>query len=545
VKRLLFVCTSVFFTAFLVVVPLATAQQQAPVGQNQEQGNQLGNQLGGQIGGQPSGQPSGQLGQGLLSGAQGGGAQADFDSLIDLITSTVETDSWMENGTGQGEIQPFPNGVYADANGTLRFAKVGATALSLNKMSLNKRSLSELSKRAPTDFAQDVRQSSALRYVSLPRLEAAIRRQQLRHEALPEEMLTLAGLQRVELVFVQPPSGDTPGDLVLAGPAGDWQVRPDGKIVDIEAGQPIVRLDDLLTLGRRQRQRRGAPFGVSINPRQAGLARVQDYLQASNAKPLEPGQRGDWLEGLQASLGKQDVQFFGIAPDSHVARVLLVADYHMKLIGMGLADGVDGVTSYLKTVKVGADGSLPPMTVLRWWFAMEYDPVTTTAERDVFQLQGPGAKVLSENELLAARGQRVHTGQSDDLNSQFASSFSDAFEQISQKYPLYTELRNVFDLSMVLALVEQEGLLERAGWQPTLFANADWLPLPRMRVPAEVETIVNHRVIRRKHIVAGVSGGVWIDARKTLAVEAGASKLAAVKAAPAGREQGEVVWWWD
>jgi len=41
-------------------------------------------------------------------GGLGGAASADFDSLIDLITSTVEHDSWMENGTGEGEIQPFP-----------------------------------------------------------------------------------------------------------------------------------------------------------------------------------------------------------------------------------------------------------------------------------------------------------------------------------------------------------------------------------------------------------------------------------------------------
>ena len=479
----------------------------------------------------PLGNLGEQQGQSVRSGAQGGGAQADFDSLIDLITSTVDSDSWMENGTGQGEIQPFPNGVYADAKGTLRFAKAETTTLPLSK----------ISKRAPSEAIQDVHQDSTLRYVSLPRLEAAIRARQLRHEALPEEILTLAGLQRVQFVFVLPPSDGVAGDFVLAGPAGNWRVRPDGKIVSTETGQPIVRLDDLLTLWRRHQQHRGKPFGVSINPRQAGLARVQDYVRASNARPLEPGERGDWLDGLQASLGKQEVQFFGIAPDSHVARVLLVADYHMKLIGMGLAEGVDGVTSYLQTVKVGADGSFPPNTVLRWWFAMQYEPVVTTADRDVFRLHGPGAKVLSENELLAARGQRVHTGQSDELNRRFASSFSEQFEAICQKYPLYTELRNVFDLSMVLALIEREGLLERAGWQPTLFANADWLPLPRMRVPTEVETIVNHRVLRRKHIIAGVSGGVWIDAKKTLTVKTGEEKLAAAKAAP----EGEAVWWWD
>ena len=40
-------------------------------------------------------------------GGLGGAAAADFDSLIELITSTVEHESWMENGTGDGEIQEF------------------------------------------------------------------------------------------------------------------------------------------------------------------------------------------------------------------------------------------------------------------------------------------------------------------------------------------------------------------------------------------------------------------------------------------------------
>jgi general secretion pathway protein D len=41
-------------------------------------------------------------------GGMGAGANADFDSLIDLITSTVSTDTWAENGGGQAEIRPFP-----------------------------------------------------------------------------------------------------------------------------------------------------------------------------------------------------------------------------------------------------------------------------------------------------------------------------------------------------------------------------------------------------------------------------------------------------
>jgi hypothetical protein len=35
---------------------------------------------------------------------------ADYDQLIDQIVTTVAPSSWMENGAGDGEIQPFPTG---------------------------------------------------------------------------------------------------------------------------------------------------------------------------------------------------------------------------------------------------------------------------------------------------------------------------------------------------------------------------------------------------------------------------------------------------
>src|SRR5215212_9031707 len=62
--------------------------------------------------------PAGNLGQ--VGNQQGGSALADFDSLIDLIVSTVAMDTWAENGGGQAEIRPFPNGVLVDAGGMLR-----------------------------------------------------------------------------------------------------------------------------------------------------------------------------------------------------------------------------------------------------------------------------------------------------------------------------------------------------------------------------------------------------------------------------------------
>jgi general secretion pathway protein D len=44
---------------------------------------------------------------GVGPGGMGGAALADFDTLIELITSTIQPDSWEENG-GNGAIEPFP-----------------------------------------------------------------------------------------------------------------------------------------------------------------------------------------------------------------------------------------------------------------------------------------------------------------------------------------------------------------------------------------------------------------------------------------------------
>ena len=279
---------------------------------------------------------------GNSNGRRGAAANADFDSLIDLIQSTVATDTWSENGGGQAEIRPFPGGVLVDAGGVLQLkspAKGGATS-------------SELAAKrgqAPTRLFDEPRKAtkaSDLRYVSLPRLDREIARRQAAHERLDPAMLTLAGLERVEYVFVYPESGD----LVLAGPASDWYVNDDGRILSKVTSQPVVRLDDLLALMRRGAEAANSHFGCSINPRQEALAKTQAFLAASSKKPLEPGQRKQWLSDLRDTVGRQDIEIFGVDPASRLAKVLVEADYHMKLIGMGLAEGVDGVESYFNSI---------------------------------------------------------------------------------------------------------------------------------------------------------------------------------------------------
>jgi hypothetical protein len=187
------------------------------------------------------------------------------------------------------------------------------------------------------------------------------------------------------------------------------------------------------------------------------------------------------------------------------------------------------------------------MSVLRWWFALNYKSIRTSPDGDAFELVGQGVRVLSENELLAAQGQRVHTGQSEPLNRQFAEDFTAHFAELAAKYPVYGELRNVFDLAMAAALIQTNGLMERANWQPTVLLQAEQLRLPQLAVPRQVETVVNHRVVNRRQIIAGVSGGVMVapsDVLGSARAYDNAAELAKDRqAAPAEMVAGN--WWWD
>ena len=86
-------------------------------------------------------------------------------------------------------------------------------------------------------------------------------------------------------------------------------------------------------------------------------------------------------------------------------------------------------------------------------------------------------KVLSENEMLTERGERVHTGDSDELTKRFAESFTKHFDKLAAKYPIYAELRNVFDLALVAAVIQSHDLPGQVGWHMTHFGpGGDYSP---------------------------------------------------------------------
>lgn len=479
-------------------------------------------------------------------GGRGGASQADFESLIDLITATVEPTSWEELG-GPGSIAPFPTGVYVDAGGVLRRLLERDPTGSLAAL----RAASAAGARQ-----DDVRRSSPLRKVSLTRLEKHVQLRLAAGRPPTEAMQVLAGLQRIKYVFVYPgpldgtsPTRDrSEGDIVLAGPAGNWRTDRENRIVSTDSGSPVLRLDDLVVVLRQMTGAGDGRFGCLIKPTKQGLARLKAFAERN----VRPGAPKKWLEQLRSVLGKQEIEVYGLDPRTRAARVMVEADYRMKLVGTGLEEGVPSVKRYLDLIEIRPGEAPPPMGVLRWWFTLNYQAVLASQDRQAFALRGQGLKVLSENELLTAEGERVHTGRSEPLNRQFAESFTRHFEALANRYPVYAELRNLGDLALVGALIREEDLAGRVGWHMTCFGPSGGYPVELGPAPREVETVASYRVIRagsQIHTLAHVSGGVRVDPAGLVAPQAiEIDRYGALSYRRSTAEPDQLppdAWWWD
>jgi len=470
------------------------------------------------------------------TGARGGAAMADFDSLIELITSTIAPDSWDAVG-GPGAVEPFPGGVLVDGAGLLRRIPRAAGDGALE-------AIWDSARRVGGN--RDASRASRLRKVSLSRLERHAARLWACGKRPDETMKTLAGLRKVDFVLVYPETRD----IVLAGPAGDWKIDWEGRRISTETGRPVLSLDDLVVVLRNaMSSRERGRFGCSITPRQENLASLQAFLKESANRSLRPRQREGWLNELRQRLGRQDIQITGIDPRSRAARIIVEADYHMKLIGMGLEQGTLGVASCLDRIQPAPSGATPPLDVLRWWFTLNYEAILTSKSRDAFEIRGPGVKVLSENELLADSGRRVHTGKSKECTAEFAHSFTRHFASLAAKYPIYAELQNLFDLALVSSLIRSEHLGERIGWQMEFLLDDGMYQVDRGLAPTEVESVINHRVVDGTRILVGVSGGVQVDAsqyvRSASLEEDDYGLLRAGRNAAAPSDVPPEAWWWD
>lgn len=464
----------------------------------------------------------------------GGGSQADFDSLIELIQQET-SGPWMEiDGTG-GTISEYETGIRVDPNGMLhRLTREEET----NR-------LQQLGSQARVaDLNEDMARTSGLRLVSLTRLEREIARRLAAGQPVVSTMKHLAGLSSIQYVFVYPESGE----IVIGGPAEGWEFDKRGLPRGIESGRPTLQLDDLVTVLRTFAGGGEGFFNCLIVPRQENMKALAAYADQLNKRGSIPaGAVRNVGRRMEQILGEQDVVVNGIPLDSRVARVIVEADYRMKLIGINKLRG-GGIDSYFDLLsKTGETGGSATVG-LRWWMQMKYDAVLHSADRNVFEVQGSSVQCLSEDENITADGKRIHTGKSSPTNRLFAQEFTNKYAQLAQDDPVFADLQNVMDLSLVAALIRHEQLDDRANWDLGVFATDGGFTPARYEAPKTVPSVAAHRVYRGKEIVRQIAGGVRADLMSVVkddSIVRMSPRLESVGERGKAPQLPHGRWWWD
>ncbi len=477
----------------------------------------------------------------------GGGLFPDFTELIFLIQTTIDGAVWDDTqqglGAGSGNTGPTDgtinghiSGVSVDPNGLMH---------NLSQTEVNGR-LQALGMRArQAALNDDMSQPSSFRLVSLTRLEQAVAEQIASGRPVVTSMKHLAGLTKVEYVFVFPESGE----IVIGGPAEPWAYTNQGLAVGQSSGRPTLQLDDLVTVLRTFSNAGDGMFNCLIVPRQEGLKAIKEYVDASNnAGPLAPGQVKNWTGELQNRLGLQDVVVNGVPVDSRVARVIVEADYRMKLIGVGKLSPVRSIPSFFDLLAQTREQNLSSVDALRWWLTMKYEAVLHSPEREVFEIRGSSVKCLSENEFITAQGERVGTEKAEKTNRLFAEKFTENYAELASADSVFADLQNVFDLSLVAALIRSEGMDARANWDHGVFAPHGEYQTEKFAAPKTVMTVVNHRVYNGRNIVVQVAGGVkgdLLSVTRNTDIRGAKPELSQLETRAAAPELPAGRWWWD
>jgi hypothetical protein len=200
---------------------------------------------------------------------------------------------------------------------------------------------------------------------------------------------------------------------------------------------------------------------------------------------------------------------------------------------------IAGLPSYLGMLK--AKKSVATNALPRWWLACDYEPLLKSADGLSWELRGPGVKVMSEEETVE-NGERKATGKSGGITQQWADAFTEKYEALSAKDPIFGELRNVMDLCVVAALIAREDLLADAKLDlPTLATERGGAAIQKLPAPKQVATQCSLTKSGNKFIITA-SGGVEINSWSIVEQVEEDAALGKLRERATGR-QGKSLWW--
>jgi len=217
----------------------------------------------------------------------------------------------------------------------------------------------------------------------------------------------------------------------------------------------------------------------------------------------------------------------------------------MKLIGIGLEPPQIRMTTFIDK----ADPSTVRNALFRWYFVPDYKCVRVSEDAQAMELVGEGVKLVDEKEVVLDNGKRaIAAGEVNRASLLFTNAFTQKYAELAAKKPVYAQLRNLIDMVVASAYIQQQDYYGKADWQMPTFMSEEKFPIETYRAPVQVDTVVTS-VWKGNRLLTPVAGGVTIQPRMALSTEnqlddeKGLTAKAKAATTLDGLKAGQ--WWWD
>jgi hypothetical protein len=209
---------------------------------------------------------------------------------------------------------------------------------------------------------------------------------------------------------------------------------------------------------------------------------------------------------------------------------------------MGLDEApIAGLPSYVEMVK--RNPTEAETTNPRWWLACNYEPVAKSEDGLSWELRGQGVKCLTENDIIAADGTAQPTGKTSPIAQQWADLMTEKFDELVGVEPIFGQLRNVMDLCIVAAVIDQHELAAQAGCNLALLTGDDSeLTTEYWHAPKTVPPECSFLKTRSGWIVTA-SGGIQIESFRFASQVETLDSLAEIRTGAGTPQTGK--WWWN
>jgi hypothetical protein len=251
------------------------------------------------------------------------------------------------------------------------------------------------------------------------------------------------------------------------------------------------------------------------------------------------------VQGLRQSLGLQNVSIRGVSPKTHFSQVLVEADYRMKLIGIGIERPPVKIVSYVERAN---PRDVSRNALQRWYFVPNYECLRVSDDELAMELVGNGVKLINADEMVQAGGARASTTAVNRASKAFTENFTEMYPELAMRAPVYAQLRNLIDIAIAAAYIQQQDFYGQASWEMTVFGNEGQFSIEKYQTPLHVETACT-ALWKGNTLMTPIGGGVNLQPRLALNRENRLpdenGQLQSLRAKTDIKALAKENWWWD